>query len=62
MLKVSRMVNMKLQIDIYYLIILINLVMQNPIPKFRQSSIISEKPVYFSEKLNTLASSNYHRV
>ena len=35
--------------------------MQNLIPKFSQSSIISEKPGYFSEKLKALASSNYHR-
>ena len=27
--------------------------MQNPIPKFRQSSIISEKPGYLFEKLKT---------
>ena len=33
--------------------------MQNPIPKFRQSSIISEKPHYLSEKLKTLTTSNY---
>ena len=32
--------------------------MQNPIPDFRQSSIISEKPGYVTEKLKTLASSN----
>ena len=32
--------------------------MQNPILKFRQSSIISEKPGYLSEKLETLMSSN----
>ena len=35
--------------------------MPNPIPKFRQSSIISEKPGYSSEKLKTLTSSNYPR-
>ena len=34
--------------------------MENLIPKFRQSSIISEKQGYFSEKLKTLMSSNYH--
>ena len=33
--------------------------MQNPIPKFRQSSIISEKPGYLSEKLKTLISSKF---
>ena len=31
--------------------------MQNPLLKFRQSSIISEKPGYLSEKLNPLTSS-----
>ena len=36
--------------------------MQNLIPKFRQSSIISNKLGYLSEKLKTLMSSNYHRV
>ena len=35
--------------------------MQNPLPKFKESSIISEKPGYLSEKLKTLTSSNYHR-
>ena len=34
--------------------------MQNPIPKSEQSSIIFEKPGYLSEKLKTLRSSNYH--
>ena len=29
--------------------------MQNPIPTFRQSCIISEKPGYLSEKLKTSA-------
>ena len=33
--------------------------MQNSIPKFRESSIISEKPGYLSEKLKTLTSSKY---
>ena len=32
--------------------------MQNPILKFRQSSFISEKPGYLSEKLKTSTSSN----
>ena len=36
--------------------------MQNPIPKLRKSSIISEKPRYLYENLQNLASSNYHRV
>ena len=39
-----------------------NKVMQNPIPKLRQTSIISKKPRFLSEKLKTLTSSNYHRV
>ena len=36
--------------------------MQNTIQKFRQSSIVFEKPGILSEKLKTLASSNYPRV
>ena len=36
--------------------------MQNSIPKFRQSSIISEKPGYLSEKLKILSSPYYNRV
>ena len=32
--------------------------MQNPLLKFRQSFIISEKPGYLSEKSKTLTSSN----
>ena len=36
--------------------------MQNTILKFRQSSCISEKPGYVSEKLKTLASSNDRKV
>ena len=36
--------------------------MENAILKFKQSSVISEKPGYLSEKLKTLTSSNYHRV
>ena len=39
-----------------------NQVIQNSIPKFRQSSIISEKPGYLFEKLKTLTSSNYQKV
>ena len=34
----------------------------NPIPKSRQTSIISKKPGFLPEKLKTLTSSNYHRV
>ena len=34
--------------------------MQNPIAKFKQSSIISKEPGYLSEKLRILTSSNYH--
>ena len=37
-----------------------NWVMQNPIQKFRQSSIVFEKPGILSEKLKTLTSSIYH--
>ena len=36
--------------------------MQNPIPKFIKSSIISEKPGYLPEKLKTLTSSNHRKV
>ena len=63
-LKVAHVVNIKL--FFYGLILLwfdnINKVMQNPIQKFRQSSIVFEKSGFLSEKLKTLTSSNYHRV
>ena len=36
--------------------------MQNIIQKFRQSSIVFEKPGIFSENLKTLTSSNYPAV
>ena len=36
-------------------------VMQNPIPKLGQTSIIFKKPDFLSEKLKTLTSSNCHR-
>ena len=36
--------------------------MQNPIRKFRESSIAFEKPDILSEKFKTVASSNYQRV
>ena len=36
--------------------------MQNPIHKFRKSSVISENPGYFSEKFKTLTSSNYRNI
>ena len=39
-----------------------NEVTHNPIPKSRQTSIISKKPGFLPEKLKTLTSSNYHRV
>ena len=39
-----------------------NQVIQNLIPRFRQSPIIFEKPGFLSEKLKTLTSSNYHKV
>ena len=35
--------------------------MQNPKPKLRPNSIISEEPGILSEQLKTLTSSNYHR-
>ena len=38
-----------------------NQVMQNLIPKLRQTSIISKKPGFLSEKLKNLTSSNHHR-
>ena len=36
--------------------------MQNPIQKFRESSIVFEKPGILSEKLKILTSSNYPTV
>ena len=36
--------------------------MQNPTQKFRQSSIVFEKPGILSENLKTLTSSNYPTV
>ena len=36
--------------------------MQNPIQKFRQTSIVLEKPGILSEKLKILTSSNYRRL
>ena len=36
--------------------------MQNPIQKFRQNTIVFEKPGFLSEKLTTSTNSNYHRV
>ena len=36
--------------------------MQNAIQKFRQSSIVFEKPGILSENLKTLTSSKYHTV
>ena len=36
--------------------------MQNPLLKFRESSIISEKPGYLPGKLKTLTSSKHHRI
>ena len=36
--------------------------MQNPIQKFRQNSIVFEKPGILSENLKTVASSNYPTV
>ena len=39
-----------------------NQIIQTPIPKLRQTSIISKKPCFLSEKLKTLTSSSYHRI
>ena len=36
--------------------------MQNSLPKLRQTSPISKKPGFLSERLKILTSSNYHRV
>ena len=36
--------------------------MQNMIPKFRGSSVVSEEPGYSCEKLKTLTRFNYHRI
>ena len=36
--------------------------MQNSIQKFRQSSIVSEKPDTLPENFKTFPGSNYHRV
>ena len=36
--------------------------MRNPTKKFRQGSIVFEKPDFLSEKLKTFKSSNYQRV
>ena len=33
--------------------------MQNPVPNLKQTSIISKKPGFLSEKLKTLTSSNF---
>ena len=38
-----------------------NQVTQDAIPKFKQSSIISEKPGYLSQKLKILRSFNCHK-
>ena len=60
----ARLVNITLtffyRLIFYNLTILINLVMQNLIPKFRQSYVISKKLGHFSKKFKTLTSSNYH--
>ena len=56
----------KIKLFFYGLILLLfdntNQVMQNTIQKFRQSSIVFEKPGILSESLKTLASSNYPTV
>ena len=61
--KVARMVNSKLTFtDWFFKFDNTNQVMQMPIPKLRQTSVISEKSGYLSEKLKTSRSSNYHKV
>ena len=62
--KVARVVNLKLVFKYYFFLWFgnINQVMQNLIPKLRQTSIISKKPGFLCEKLKSLTSSNYHRV
>ena len=59
---VAHVVNIKLVFTDWFFLLLdnTNYVMQNLIPKFRQSCIISEKPGYLSEKLKILTSCNYH--
>ena len=62
--KVARVVNLKLAFTDWFFFKFgnTNQLMWNPIPKLRQSPIISEKPGYLSEKLKTVTSSNYHTV
>ena len=63
-IKVARMVNLKLIFGDYFFLNFgnTNQVMQNPILKLRHRSIISKKPGFLSEKLETLTSYNYHGV
>ena len=51
------MVKFKLVLLIFLYFCTTNQVMQNPIPKLKQSSIIFKKPGFSSEKLKTLTSS-----
>ena len=61
--KVARVVNLKLIFTDYFLyFVSTNQVMKNPTPKLRQTTVISKKPGFLTEKLKTLTSSNYHRV
>ena len=46
----------------FFYSLVIHQVIQNSMSKFRQSSAISEKPGYLSEKLKTLTCSGYHKV
>ena len=64
LVKVACVVDIKL---FFYGMILLyfhntNLVMQNPIYKFRQRSIVFEKPGILSDSLKTWTSSNYPTV
>ena len=46
----------------FFIICSDNEVMENPIPKLSQTSIISKKPGFLFDKLKTLTSSNCNRV
>ena len=61
---VARVINLKLFFADYFFhnLVIFFVIMQNPIAKLRQISIISEKPGFLSEKLKTLTSFNCHRV
>ena len=63
-IEVARVVDLKLVFTDWFFLWFdnTNQVVQNPISKFRQSFITSEKPGYLSKKLKTLTSCNYHQV